>query len=125
MRVMGDMTMRLGSSSGPTFTGVNSPGCAGISPPPKVPDPYHSLLRADPAIHGKGVAAGVAGLIGQMPHLGVSDLIRLADPPHRDEGGIAVRVATRSLRQERRLHRAGSDRIDPDVLLGVVQRRRL
>ena len=30
---MGDMTMRLGSSSGPTFTGVNSPRCSGISPP--------------------------------------------------------------------------------------------
>src|SRR6266853_4419943 len=109
MRVMGDMTMRLGSSSDPTFTGVNSPLCAGISPLPEFPDRYHPLLRADTTIHGQRVAGDVAGFVGQQPHHGVSDLVRLADPSHRHEGGVAVRVATRTFRQQRRLDRAGSD----------------
>jgi hypothetical protein len=43
------------------------------------------------------VAGDVAGLVGQEPHYGVGDLVRLADPPHRDEGGVAVRVAARPL----------------------------
>src|SRR5438552_1337013 len=107
MRVMGDMTMRLGSSSGPTFTGVNSPRCAGISPPSEFPDRYHPLLRADTTIHGERVAGDKPGLVGQQPHHGVGNLIRLADPPHRYEGGVAVRVAARPLCQQRRLDRAG------------------
>jgi len=36
-----------------------------------------------------------------------------------------LHVAARASRQGRRLDRAGTDGIDPDVLLGVVQCRRL
>ena len=87
---MGDMTMRLGSSSGPTFTGVNSPLCAAIFPAPEFPDPYHPLLRTNTAIDRKGVAGDVPGLVGQQPHHSVGDFVWLANPPHRDKSGCSA-----------------------------------
>src|SRR5713101_3716447 len=113
----------LGSSSGPTFTGVNT--LSALAPPSEFPHRYYPLLRANTTIHGQGVPRDVPGLVRQEPHHGVGDLVRLADPPHRDEGGVAVRVAARSFCQQRSLDTAGADGIHPDVLLGVVQRRRL
>src|ERR1043165_2479258 len=120
MRVMGDMTIRLSSSSDPTCTGENNFDPCVISNPPA-----WGLHRTDAAIDGKRVAGDVAGLLGQQPYHSVSDLVRLADPPHRGTGASAGRIAARPLRQKRRLDGAGADRIHPDVLLGVVQRRRL
>ena len=53
------------------------------------------------------------------------DLAGLADSAHRHEGGVAVRVTAGPLGEQRRLDRAGADRVDAHAPPGVVQRGRL
>jgi hypothetical protein len=53
---------------------------------------------------------------------GVGDFLGLTDSAHRNERGIAARVTSSHFGQERRLHRAGADRIHPDAPFGVLMR---
>jgi hypothetical protein len=82
-----------------------------------------TLHGTHPAINRQSVAGDIAGFVRQEPHHGVGNFVRLAYPSHRDEGGVAVWVATRTLCQKRRLDRAGANRIDPNVQFGAVQCR--
>jgi hypothetical protein len=52
------------------------------------------------------MAGDMASLVGRQPDNGIGDLLRLPDPPHRDEGSVVMRFAAHTFRQERSLNRA-------------------
>jgi hypothetical protein len=62
------------------------------------------------------VGVEVAGIIPNTPEQAYYDQWT-TDSQGENEGGVAVRVAARPLRQQRRLHRSGADRIHSNVPL--------
>ena len=92
----------------------------GVGPDsPRRPDrnPYLGSLRAHAPINGLRMRGDVPGLVRKKEHDGIGDFVRLTDPTHRDKRGVAMRVASGPFGQERRLHRAGADRVHSDARL--------
>jgi hypothetical protein len=80
------------------------------------------LLRAHATIDRQRVPLDVPGLVRQQEDDGIGDFLGLNDSTHRNECGVAMRVASGPFGQERRLQRPGAGCICPDAPFGVLMR---
>src|SRR6266576_1736131 len=80
------------------------------------------------AVDNHGMSHNEGGRVGTKPEHGGSDLFRIPHPPDRllrDDSRPSLRSAAAEPVHHWCLDDPGADRVDPDVRIGVVQRRNL
>jgi hypothetical protein len=87
--------------------------------------PYSGVTYAPErtAVNQEGRGVDVRRLVGGEEECGVGDLDGLGKAAHRqvdEPTGCLLRVFGEELLQERRVHRAGAERVDADALAGEL-----
>src|SRR4028118_772998 len=82
-----------------------------------------NVCPGETAVNQEGRGVDVRRLVGGEEECGVGDLDGLGKAAHREVDeptGCLLRVFGEELLQERRVHRAGAERVDADALAGKL-----